>query len=135
MSYPLPTRFLREAEERLGATLPPGYANRMCRENGGAVVAAGMEWELYPIRDATDRKRLARTAVDIVRQWEDAKAGRSWNRLPPDALAVGGNGGGDELVLRRDAAGAGYGHRVFWWDHETGDLHAAADGFEDLPDA
>jgi hypothetical protein len=47
-------------------------------------------------------------------------------------LAIGNNGGGDLLVLLPDPAGVRYADAVYWWDHETGQLHLAANSFEEL---
>jgi hypothetical protein len=130
MPFPLDVRFVREAEAALGLALPPGYVARMCRDNGGEVAVGQDAFRLHPIRDPSDRKRLARTSNDILR--ETAAARQRWPGFPPDALAVGSNGAGDMLVLLPDPAGGRYGAEAFWWDHETGELHPAADGFEEL---
>jgi hypothetical protein len=36
------------------------------------------------------------------------------------------------LVLLRTAGENRLGDAVFWWDHETGELHGVADDFADL---
>jgi hypothetical protein len=41
---------------------------------------------------------------------------RSWPGFPTDAVAIAGNGTGDQLIARGGA--------VEWWDHETGETHA-----------
>lgn len=88
------------------------------QDNGGEVEVGGDVWELFKVLDRTDRKRLARTAADdIVR--ENAAA-REWTGFPANALALGHNGGGDLLVVMRDADP--YGVDLMIWDHETGDL-------------
>ena len=131
MPHPLPARFKTAAEAKLGRKLPAGYVTRICRENGGLVKALGGTWELYPIRDETDRKRLARTAVDLV--VEQARV-RDWPGFPPDAIAVGTDDGGNLLVLLSSADGTRFDDPVFAWWHEDGELEPAADGFEELQD-
>ena len=46
---------------------------------------------------------------------------------------IGHNGGGDALVLKpMDDDPATLEHAVYWWDHETSELHLAADDFNEL---
>ena len=129
MPFPLDARFVRNAEEKLGLALPLGYVARMCRDNGGQVAVGRDSFSLHPILDSSDRKRITRTCNDIVR--ETAAASR-WTGFPPEALAIGNNGGGDLLVLVPDPVGVRYADAVYWWDHETGQLHLAANSFEEL---
>ena len=61
-------------------------------------------------------------------------ARKDWYGFPPDAVAIGENGGGDLLVLipmpeHPDTLQ----HSVYWWDHETGEIELVADDFSDLP--
>lgn len=66
---------LTEAE--LARALPEAYRARLKRRDGGAVTdPQGNEWELHPIRDTTDRRRLQRTANHIVRETTVAKGWR-----------------------------------------------------------
>ncbi len=102
----------------------------MCRANGGDVPVGNDSFTLYPIFDTSDRKRLARTCNDIVRETATA---RQRPDFPPDALAVGDNGGGDLLVLLPDPDAPRFADPVYWWDHETGELIRVADAFEELP--
>ncbi len=132
MPFPLEIRFVREAAQRLGRTLPLGYVGRMCRENGGDVRVGSDSFRLFPIRDTTDRKRLARTCNDIMRETAEA---RQRPDFPAKALAIGDNGGGDLLVLLPDDDPARFADAVYWWDHETGELIQVADTFEDMRDA
>lgn len=129
MPFPLDVRFVRDAEAKLGRRLPLGYVARMCRDNGGQVAVGRDGFSLHPILDTSDRRRLARTCNDIVRE---TAAARQWPGFPSDALAIGNNGGGDLLVLLPDPAGGRYADAVYWWDHETGELNPAADAFEEL---
>jgi hypothetical protein len=129
MPFPLDIHFVRQAEAKLGRRLPLAYVARICRENGGEVSVGPDVFVLYPILDTSDRKRLARTCNDIVRETAQAK---QWPDFLPDAVAIGDNGGGDKLVFLLDPEASRYAGAVYWWDHETGELHAAADGFEDL---
>lgn len=129
MPFPLDIQFVKRAEAKLGRKLPLGYVATMCRSNGGEVTTVAGTWWLYPIFDDTDKNRLKRTCQDIVRE---TAAARDWPDFPPNALAIGDNGGGDVLVLLADGETDCYADAVYWWDHETGELNQLADAFEEL---
>jgi hypothetical protein len=49
-------------------------------------------------------------------------------------VVIGNNGGGDLLVLLPSPdAPERLQHDVYWWDHETGEIHHVASDFADLP--
>ena len=123
MPFPTEQKFIIKAEEALGRRFPESYAAPMLRSNGGTVEVDDDEWTLYPIRDDSDRKRLARSASDVV---TETRAARNWKGFPDSAVAIGANGSGDLLVLL--AAGTDvFGEAVFVWEHETGGTrHVAA---------
>lgn len=127
MAFPTTQEMIDRAQHQLGAALPASYANRLIRENGGEVSAAGDVWQLFPVLDDSERKRLSRSANHIIRETQVAKG---WPGFPAAGLAVGANGAGDLLVLLR--AESVFAEPVFWWDHETGRLHGAADSFTGL---
>lgn len=129
MPFPLEAQFVHQAEEKLARRLPLGYIARMCRDNGGQVHAGPDVFQLYPILDSTNRKRLARTCNDIVRETASA---REWPSFPPDALAIGDNGGGDKLVFLPERDTPCFADAVYWWDHETGEIKRVAEAFEEL---
>ncbi|MGH7138812.1 MAG: SMI1/KNR4 family protein [Pirellulales bacterium] len=129
MPFPVEMPFVKQAEEQLARSLPLGYVGRICRNNGGEVRAAGDVFQLYPVLDTTDRKRLARTCNDIVRE---TVAAREWPTFPPDALAIGDNGSGDKLVFLAEPDTPRFADAVYWWDHEIGDLRRVAEMFEEL---
>lgn len=134
MPHPLPAECLKGAEVKLGHRFQHGYAGRLLRENGGAVDCGDDLFELYPVRDGTDRERLARTAVDVTVETASA---HEWPGFPESALAVGHNGGGDLLILLPDphalADAPRFADAVLLWDHEMGGAEVVADGFENLP--
>ncbi|CAN7601253.1 SMI1/KNR4 family protein [Rhizobacter sp. LjRoot28] len=127
MPFNLDESFLLAAELAIEARLPESYRGAMLRKNGGEVEACGDDWEQYPIADTSDRKRLARTANHVL--LETARL-RTWPRFPVDALAIAGNGAGDQLVLIRE--GEAFRQEVFLWRHESGALEIAAADFSDL---
>ncbi|GGB82948.1 SMI1/KNR4 family protein [Pseudoduganella buxea] len=117
MAFDVSEQFVRATELALGATLPAAYRNAMMASNGGTVDAAGDDWALCPIRDTSDRKRLARSANDIVT--ETARC-REWRGFPLDAAVIAQNGAGDCLVLRR--AGNVFLPAAWIWRHEDAAL-------------
>lgn len=130
MPFPVEERFIVATEQKLGVKLPPDYVQKMRQANGGAVNTSSDAWLLYPILDTSDKKRLKRTCNDVVKETQNA---REWPDFPEDAVAIGSNGGGDQLVLLRDKnSPSNLGNEVFWWDHETGELYTVAASFDEL---
>ena len=118
MAFPTTEEHLRRAEHELGLTLPLPHRARLLLENGGEVDAADDTWELFPVQDTTDRKRLSRTANNIVQETAQA---RGWPLFPADAVAIAANGTGDYLILRPVHGLSGVlDDTVFIWDHELG---------------
>jgi hypothetical protein len=101
----------------------------MCHNSGGEVRIRDDAFTLFPILDSTDRKRLARTCNDVVRETGQA---RQWRYFPADALAIGDNGCGDKLVFLPDPESQRFGNAVYWWDHETGELHEVTADFDEI---
>ena len=130
MPFPIDIKFITDTEGKLGVKFPPSYVVRMVKANGGTLAAPPECWQLYPIFDSSDRTRLKRTCNDVVRE---TKAARDWPGFPPDAVAIGSNGGGDQLVFvpRVDAPDL-LADEVYWWDHETGELNKIGDDVDDV---
>jgi hypothetical protein len=129
MAFTTERKFIQMAEERLGRKLPAGLIERLLRENGGSIEADGEAWTLHPVFDDSDRRRATRTADDMVRATQAAKA---WREFPLDAVSVAENGTGDLLILLPSADQTTFDGTVFVWEHETGDVRPIADRFEDL---
>ena len=96
MPFPVDSVFIDRAAEKLGIRLPLSYIAHMQRANGGEVDAADDTWQLFPIYDDSDKKRIARTCNDIVRE---TKVAQEWNGFPPNAVAIASNGTGDKLIF------------------------------------
>jgi len=45
------------------------------------------QWEVHPIRDTSDRKRLSRSCNHVL---AETKSAQEWRRFPRGALAIGG---------------------------------------------
>jgi len=127
MPFDLAESFITAAESQLGATLPTSYRNSMLRENGGEFEAMEEDWQQYPIADTTDRKRLSRTANHVLKETNQC---RGWHRFPEAAIAIAGNGTGDQLVFMK--RGSAFDSAVYVWSHETGALAMVADDFSHL---
>lgn len=116
MPFPLPEQHLLDAETRLGVRFPASYRAHLLRENGGCVredPTWGDDWELYPIRDPTNRRTMLRTFNDLERESPSAGA----VPVPAGAIAFATNAAGDCLVFVRGPDGT-LADDVFIWSHE-----------------
>ncbi len=127
MPFDLQESYLLAAEAALGARLPESYRASMLRSNGGEVEAAGDVWQLHPIADTSERKRISRTANHVLRETAEL---RSWPGFPSNALSVASNAAGDCLLFlqNRDA----FDPTVHAWSHETRELSRVAGDFSEL---
>ena len=99
----------------------------MRKQNGGAISTDDDDWELHPIADSSDRKRLSRTLSSVV---SETVAAREWPGFPKGAVAIANNGGGDLLVFL--AKGEDLGTEVFCWRHDNHELDQIAANFSAL---
>jgi len=127
MSFDVAERHVQAAEAALGVSFPAMYRLAMMKCNGGTVATEDDDWELYPISDDSDRKRLARTLNGVVPETQRA---RSWRGFPSSAVALANNGEGDQLVFL--ANGGELGPAVFAWRHETYERILIAADFSSL---
>lgn len=127
MPFDLDESFISAAEQLLGATLPEAYRGTMLKKNGGELEIEDDVWQQYPIADTSDRKRISRTINHIIKETQHLK---SWPGFPEEAVAIAGNGSGDQLVLLK--AGASFGQEIYIWAHETGQLQKIANNFSAL---
>lgn len=117
MAFPVEERLVVEAEAALGRALPAAWRARLLRENGGELELDDEVWQVFPVRDPSDRRRLARTASHLVRETAVA---REWNGFPREAVALASDGSGNLLVLLPGD------ELVKRWDHETGEVEDVA---------
>ena len=128
MPFELEERFVIAVEQELEASLPYSYRRAMMMSNGGRVLAYDDVWDLYPILDTSDRKRLKRSCNDILHETEFM---RDWPGWPEHALAIASNGTADRLVLLK--ADRWYVPTIYLWLHDTVELVEVADDFSELP--
>src|SRR5689334_24455597 len=112
MPFPVEVALMHEAERRVGRKLWMDLRVRLHRENGGEVWALDDMMQLLPVLDASDLRRIARTANHVVRGTQVA---RERAGFPEGAIAIAEDGGGNLLIVR---AGS---DEVEFWDHETGE--------------
>jgi hypothetical protein len=123
----LDERFIIAVEQKLGAALPYSYRRAMMTNNGGRVLAFDDVWDLHPILNTSDRRRLKRSCNDILRE---TKFMSDWPSWPEGAIAIASNGGADRLVLLK--VNRWFEPTIYVWLHDTGELVAVANVFSDL---
>lgn len=99
MPFPVDERYIAQTETKLAVKFPNSFREKMMKENGGEIEAPADAWALYPFFDSSDKKRVKRTSNDIVRETENAL---KWDRFPVNAVAIGANGSGDQLIFLKD---------------------------------
>lgn len=127
MAFNLEEKFVLQVEVELDAVLPQSYKVSMQKSNGGEIEVAGDIWEQYPIFDKSDRKRIARTCNHII---AETKSSEGFGNFPTNALAIAGNGRGDQLVFIKQSNS--YTDSIYIWSHETGELDRVANDFCEL---
>ena len=131
MPFPVDNDFIDRAAAKLGIRFPPSFVAHLHRSNGGEIDVADDTWQIFPVFDDSDPRRLKRTSNDIVRE---TKLAREWPGFPSNGVAIASNGTGDKLVFLPSEPEDRLAGRVYWWDHETGELTAVADDFSDFVD-
>ena len=130
MPFPLDPKWITQTEEKLGVRFPASFVVAMSKLNGGAVDVGFDVFHLHPFLDKSDKKRIQRTCNSICRETASL---RNLEHFQNELVVIGHNGSGDALVfqpMRDDAATLD--HTVYWWDHETSELTAVADDFNEL---
>ena len=119
MPFSVDEKWILEAEERLGVILPRSYRESISKENGGYIKINDETWDLYPIWDKSDRKRLKRTCNDIVHETEVC---HDCYGFPSKGIAIADNGCGDQLILLPESQESNkLVETVYYWSHETGE--------------
>lgn len=100
MPFNLSEEQLAQTEKELGSKLPREYREAMKLDNGGEASTEEDDWEFYPIKDTSDRKRLSRTCNHIVSETESCKG---FGNFPENAVAIASNGLGDQMVFLKES--------------------------------
>lgn len=127
MAFNLSEIYVEAADRELGANLPLTYRLAMLIKNGGEIETDEDVWQLYPIADTSDKKRLFRTVNHIIRETKSCK---EWSNFPDNALAIGDNGCGDKLIFLRNDANIE--SIIYIWHHESGEIVVLANDFHEL---
>jgi cell wall assembly regulator SMI1 len=130
MPFPVDEKYIAHTEAKLGVRFPHSFREKMKVSNGGELETPPDAWILYPFFDSSDKKRIKRTFNDIVRETDNAK---KWRRFPTNAIAIGANGAGDQLILLKEESNNSLLRKdVYWWDHETGRVNKLSNDFSEL---
>lgn len=118
MPFSTTEAMIARAEQAVGRRLPTAWRQRLLESNGGSLETEEEEWQLYPVFDDSDQRRIKRTFNDIVRETAES---RKWHGFPADAVAIGSNGTGDLLILLPESVAA-FGETLYAWQHDSGEL-------------
>ena len=99
MALDLKEEYILDVEEKLGAILPMTYKQIMKQNNGGTIYLDEDDWELFPIEDKLNKKRISRTCNHIVHETNIAK---EWANFPTQSLAIASDGCGNLLILKQE---------------------------------
>jgi hypothetical protein len=127
MAFNLDMKFIELLEKELNAILPLEYKDEMAISNGGVIFIDDEDWEIFPIKDTTSKKRLSRTINDIT--YENKKMAK-WKFFSSYYLGIASNGMGDVLILNKDDDN--YKNEIYIWKHETGEIYKVANSFSEL---
>lgn len=128
MPFPVEEKFIEKAEQELGVRFPDSFRQKMMANNGEGVEVETDYFELHPIYDTSNKKRIKRTCNSIV---HETKTAHEQYRLPGNLIVIGNNGGGDVLVYQAREDGS-LDPTIYWFDHETEELVFAASDFSEL---
>jgi hypothetical protein len=84
----------------MGVRFPLIFKIKMSENNGGHVDLDGESWFLFAFEDLSSRASIRKTAQNI--RMETQTAIEDGLGFPADGIAIGNNGAGDLLFLRRD---------------------------------
>ncbi len=122
MPFPIENQYIILMENNLKVKFPEKFKQRMMRNNGGELNNYTYEFDLYPFFDKKNRKRISRTCNHIE---QETKRARKWRGFPDNAIAIGSDGCGKQLILIHDGNGI-LGEELLIWDHETNKIQQIA---------
>jgi hypothetical protein len=129
MPFPINKKYIEETESELNVKFPTEFKNRMIKSNGGELlISREFEFELHPFFDKSDRKRISRTCNHIGLETKNA---RKWNGFPESAIAIGGDGFGNQLILTHNGD-ENLTDELYFWNHETKQILKIAESINKL---
>lgn len=130
MPFPIDNAWINETEKELKVVFPRLFKTKMINVNGGEISTEDDDWNLYPFFDKSSNKHISRTCNHIELE---TKAAREWTNFPFDAIAIGNNGCGDQLILLPEHKGSSnLAETIYIWRHEEGAVTIAAATINDL---
>lgn len=117
MFEPVEEQYVVAAEQHLGVTFPGSYRAWLLACNGGEVEVDGEWWDLHPVADASDPRRIGPTWDHVCRQTDLA---RLLGGFPAAAISIGEDGSGDRLVLMRPEPEMPL--QLGIWQHASGEV-------------
>jgi hypothetical protein len=128
----LSDRDLDRLERRLQLRLPAEYRAFLGRTNGGKPSRGCFRYRAGPYGDAKVRyfysDHAGRGSLERARSILQPPG---YERIPRHLLAIAADAFGNQIVLETDGDRAG---SIWFWDHETGDLHFVASTLQQFLD-
>ncbi|MGB0838498.1 MAG: SMI1/KNR4 family protein [Chitinophagales bacterium] len=128
MPFPVEYKYIEFTEEQLKVTFPKKFKLKMMLNNGGELEYEAFHFELYPFFDQKNRKRISRTCNHIIPETRNM---RKWANFPENAITIGSDGCGNQLVLIHEGNGI-LKETLFVWNHETGQLDFIAENIDEI---
>ena len=130
MPFPITVAEIAKTEAKTGFKFPLGLKARLSKDNGGEVRVGDDNWWLIPFLDTTDRKRIARTCNDIVRETTQMRSGQTFQQMRSSLLKTELVTTSSSVLKLRDQKSLA--ETIYFWDHETGQHEPVADSFDFL---
>ena len=128
MPFPVEEKYILESEVDLNVKFPTEFKKRMIQLNGGVLITRKHKFELYPFFDKSDKKSIRRTCNHIVLETKNA---REWNGFPKNAIAIGSDGSGNQIILTHNGDGI-LTDEIYFWNHEEGSIKKIAESIHKL---
>ncbi|WP_046757356.1 SMI1/KNR4 family protein [Kordia jejudonensis] len=128
MPFPVEEKYILNTASELNVTFPVEFIKRMMQMNGGELILKNYEIELYPFFDTSNRKRISRTCNHIALETKNA---REWTGFPANAIAIGTDGFGNQVVLIHEGNG-NLTDTIYLWNHQTKTTKKIAESINDV---
>jgi hypothetical protein len=128
MPFPINIKYIKQLENNLNIKFPEKFKIKMMKDNGGEWSNEEYYFELYPFFDKTDSKRISRTCNHIGKETESA---RKWMNFPKNAIPIGSDGCGNQLVLIHNGD-KNLSEELYFWNHETGEIEQIAENINEF---